>query len=583
MADKKTPKQRELTPEELQALEALEAGGAADEATPDEATSATSQRALTDDELIALEEQARKAPAAPPKDPGFWRTLGRGMLQGFFKQGADEAAGALASTRSDVIGHGYRMPDGTVRDLNSRGDVYRAVRDTERDIEAGAREFRPKTAFVANMAGDIASDAVLGALGVPVGSTPYQVASGALSGFLGNDADLSTEDTSGRDVASALGSAALGGAAGYVLPKVGNQIARAFPGAMARLRQGLESSALDKARKVLTNGADQLSNRNPVADSAVREALDSGAIPIWGTTEGAFRRLEDLAEVRGQQYASIVERLERAGVPGPNARALADELLTRARSLDLTEMNPAIPNEYRTVVGNILDKAEIAEQRGLAPTGRLGLTQAEDIKRSLQAMAKYGRREDTPLNEARKEIASIVRQANEDAVDAAGSRAAAESEVAQLAGDFVPVKQRLSRTLEARSAAERGAAKAAQRVGGASGVSLMDVANATQATGQQGLPAMALAGASRIWRERGPSTLANIYDVGAEAAGNLSRASFANPDRTRELARVFMGPFGRQFAASTAAEEAVSPTEDRNAAVQRAIADYLRRRGQAGE
>jgi hypothetical protein len=568
MAETKT---RELTDGELAALEQAAMGEENVPVAP--AEPAAAPRALSDVEIAELERVALAAPPAPAADPGLAKTLGRGLLQGFFKQGADEAVGGIASAAADAgPGARYRMPDGTTRPVESSGALYRAARDGEREVERGAREHRPKTAFVANLVGDLASDAALSALGVPVASTPFQVASGALSGLLGNDAELSTDAVAPDAATSAAASTALGAGAGYVLPKVGTQVGRALPGVMARLRQGLEGSALDKARKVLTSGADQLSNRQPVANEAVREALDSGAIPIWGTTEGAFKRLEDLAETRGASYAGIVGALEKAGVPGPNSRALADQLLARAKTLDLTETNKAIPSEYRNVTNTMLDMGELAEQRGIAQTGRLNLKQAEDIKRSLQKQVKYGRREDTPLNEARAEIASMVRQANEDTIEAAGERAPAGSEVARLAEEFVPVKRQLSRTLEARNAAERGAAKAAQRVGGASGITPFDVANAATATGTQGLPAMMLAGAGRIWRERGPSTLANLYDVGAEAAGNLSRAAYANPETTQALSRAVFGAGGRQANSSDTME----------ALQQRALADYLMRRRAGG-
>lgn len=571
---------------------------------------ATSAPAAPVEVPTAPQTPQEPALTAPPPDPGFLRTVGSGLLHGFFKSGSDEAAGAIAAAGTNLMpGARYRQPDGTTRKLESSGDLYRAVRDTERQIDAGGREHRPVVSFLSNMAGDIASDAALGALGVPVASTGYQAASGALSGLLGSDAELTGQ---GGGAMSALGSTALGGALGALAPKVGAAVAQSLPGGMARFRAWLEEQAIDKARKVLTNGADQLSTRRPVADSAVREALDSGAIDVWGTTKGAFQALEELAETRGANYGGIIDRLQEAGVQGPRTEGIASELLAASLdSADNSGANKAVANafsaeadnvrsvappnfsllgEYTTPPVNLSAPAPATRytardargrwipmakrlevipdapppasfEREFIPYGnpvagppqpRLELEQAERIKRVLQNEAKYGRIDETPLNEAKRDIASVYRRHIEDAVEEAGMAAPRGSDVAELAEEFRPVKQQLGNTLEARDAAMRGAARAAQRVGGASGVSLFDLANATQATGVTGWPSMALAGASRIWRERGPSTLANMYDVGAEAAGNFGHWAAANPELAEAGATLGAGAIGRQITSGLA-------------------------------
>lgn len=538
---------------------------------------------------------APPAPAPPPADPGFLRTVGRELLQGFFKQGADEAAGAIAAAGTDVLpGARYRMPDGTMRPLKDSGDVYRAVRDTERDIEAGAREHRPWASGIANVLGDVASDAALSAFGIPVASSGYQAASGALSGLLGNEAELTGDAALPSGVKSAIGSAAVGGALGYAAPKVGAAVARHAPGAAARFRQWLEEKAIDKARRVLTNGVD-LNVKQPLPDSAVREALDSEAIDVWGTTKGAFQKLEQLAEERGANYGGIVDQLHAAGVQGPRVENVSRELLAAsldneknsgankavarafeaeadnvravappgfnllgeypAQPVNLSAPAPATAYTTRDARGRFIPMAQrlavIPDAPPPAPVERilteyptpiggpahprLELNQAERIKRTLQREAKYGRIEDTPINEAKQEIASVYRKNIEDVIEEAGAAAPPGSDIAELASEFLPVKRQLSDTIAARDVAMRGAARAAQR-SGASGISLFDLANATQAAGTGGLPAMALAGASRIWRERGPSTLANMYDVGAEAAGNFSQWAAANPGRVTDVA-----------------------------------------------
>ena len=99
-----------------------------------------------------------------PKDPGFLRAVGSELLSGYFKGGSDEAMGAVTGAAVDP-GVGWKQPDGSVRYLKTEGDVYRAGRDTERAVLAGAEAHRPKTSFLSRMAGDVASDATLALLG----------------------------------------------------------------------------------------------------------------------------------------------------------------------------------------------------------------------------------------------------------------------------------------------------------------------------------------------------------------------------------------------------------------------------------
>lgn len=267
----------------------------------------------------------------PPPDPGFFSTVGRQFLQGFTKMGADEATGAVSYLHDTGPGTRYRMPDGTLRPAENSGDLYRAVRDSEREVNRGASEHYPWTSFASSMAGDIASDALLNYFGVPVASTPYQVASGALSGLMGSDAELTPSKTTGRDVLSAGASTGLGAGLGYVVPKVGAAVSKHLtPAIAARMRQWLEESAIKQGRRVLLNGADALAGNKELPDEVVREALSSKAIEPFGTTQKAYQNLETLADVRGENYGNILKRLQEAGVEGPNVEALASKFESEA-------------------------------------------------------------------------------------------------------------------------------------------------------------------------------------------------------------------------------------------------------------
>jgi hypothetical protein len=377
----------------------------------------------------------------------------------------------------------------------------------------------------------------------------------------------------------------------------------------------------------------------------------------WGTTKGAFQRLETAAEWQGMTYADILERLEKQGVPGPRAQELATKFsheaadraansganksVAKAFASEADNVRAVAPRDFvllgesppaavqtpatpsappvgapskvplvrDPMNGRYLPRALqpqtappplVPDAIPAAPPAQptvpvmyrkpvlgpqspnLGLGQAERIKRALQADARYGRIEDTPVNEAKKEIASTYRQAIEDTIQQAGENAPPRSEVAQMAEEFVPVKRRLALTIAARDAAERGAARAAQRVGGAAGVNAFDVANAAQASGTTGLPAMALAAAGRVWKERGPSTLASAYNTGANEAGSLARYLQTVP--TRGVVGANIGTTAARGPASEAFQEWLASKtyrteEERVAEAQRALAEALRKQG----
>jgi hypothetical protein len=102
-----------------------------------------------------------------------------------------------------------------MRALSTEGDVYRAGRDTERDILERGREHYPKTSIASQAIGDVASDAVLRFLGVPgVGTMPYNVGMGALTGLLSSDAELTPDKATETSVAQNLAGAGLGAYAG---------------------------------------------------------------------------------------------------------------------------------------------------------------------------------------------------------------------------------------------------------------------------------------------------------------------------------------------------------------------------------
>lgn len=263
---------------------------------------------------------------------------------------------------------------------------------------------------------------------------------------------------SGKDgeIGKYLGDAAVGGALAAGTAGVLQGGSELAPPAARALRD----FSIDQGRRFLLSGADQLSKRAPVPAAAVEEALASGAIRPFGQVEGARERLSVLVAEQDALRRSIIDELAARGVRGPKASAVADDLIARAKALRPNTMDPALPRELETQAAELMTKV------GNSPRRTLALPQAEQLKSSLQDKAKYGAVEETTLNEIRRDVASVLRQANEDAIDAAVARAPAGSDTARFGAQFVPVKQREGRLIEALKAAERGTARASQRQSG---------------------------------------------------------------------------------------------------------------------
>lgn len=524
-------------------------------------------------ELLELEAEEAKAKAGrpgiqpTPAPVGQGRTAVLGFAQGGTGGFADELGGLMGKFLPRALG-GFAprtklgpavqpAPDDTpevrasklqlLQREAARPTDYQLVRDAMRTEAAQAARENPKT---------FAGSAILGGLAttplVPGGaaaSLPRALATGAGLGAVGalgsSQADLTrgeygqaAQDVSGvtgmrhaaQDVSQGnLGRAVLdvGGAGalgGLVTAGGGYAAGQALPTALRATRTGLENLATSAGRKALLPGAtDSLSRRAPLPPEVVHEAIRSGGIVPFGTTKGNLSRLTGAVETQGDVYGSIVDELAARGIQGPNARSLADQLLARARDAELNSLNPKIAAAYRTAAERVLDASERAEQAGIATTGRTGLRQSENLKRSAQDMARYGEVSETPVNEANRNIASDIRQANEDAIAQQAAHAGGETQ--DVAEGFVPVKQRLGRLLEAEAAAQRGAAKASHKslfpeLASAFGPEAVLAGGASM--GGHAAAALPAAVALHLLRSRGPSTAASAAYWGSRAAKGLA-------------------------------------------------------------
>ena len=426
---------------------------------------------------------------------------------------------------------GLDVPEQPASQIGSFLEEYRRIRD-ERDIRGDVGSAHNKWAGRAGTGVGIAATALVPVANALKGPQSLGRSAGiaALLGGLQGTGDSRADLTRGEVGQQALDTG-VGAAFGAVGGVLGHGMSKAAPYAFAKLRDYLTKGSMNAGRRALLGGADSLSGRIPVSDEAVKEAIDQGAIRLGGSTQGTSRRLDAARETVGDAYGSVLDALEAAGVRGPNAGQVAQQLRARGAEIAPTTIQPNVPRAFTTAADRVAAKGVV----GVGDeAGTLGLRQAESIKRSAQDLANYARlaKQDKPLNLAQKEVASIIRRANEDAVEQAGQRMGGE--VGELAESFVPLKTQLGRLIEASDAAERGAAAAGRR----SGSSLTGTVLAAGRTGNA-ITDDALSRLLTLYRGRLPSTSAVLQSNAAKGAGALSRSS---------LERYLLGPSSAQGA-----------------------------------
>ena len=421
--------------------------------------------------------------------------------------GWDEFASAKAAPRTgmgDVQSSPGNM-DANRRDVgNVPAGLLTGDPETDRQIAqnlASQGQRKTLTKGDALRAGAIGLSAVMPFTGLS------PVAMGAAGGALygggaskgGTPGEVATDAAAGGAVGAAL-PLAMQAAGKYVVPPVA---------------KWLDEHAIRYGRNAISGVMNSLARRKPLDEEAVRQAFKVGAIQPGSTVEGIANRLQDAADPLSQRYANILTELESKGVQGPKARELALSMLHDANAATVNSaMGGAGGGPY---AAGLRDAGEsIAMRPQLGANGRLGLMQAEEMKRGLQAQAaaEYVKEGSTSLGgAARKETAGRMREAIEDAVrDQSGL-------APEAAASFEPVKSELHRTLQALGAAREGAARYARRtpfglheaMGMASGIA---TGNPVEAAGAAGL--------MHALKDRGASTAAWLANQGSETLGGLA-------------------------------------------------------------
>lgn len=434
--------------------------------------------------------------AGPPKAEGrtpaagkWVQKIGEGMVPGYNRL---VALGDAAMSTGGTFGERYQ---GSLRALQGQSNETRRQAPWTSGLVQGVAGAPTALMFpAATAAPGLAGRAAASALSAaPVGAV-----------YAAGDApaDAGAGEQLARTGMGALGAGLIGGA----VPVAG--------AAAAPVARKLQSVALEQGRKALSGIGTPLAARRPIPEAAVREALESGAIKPFGTVGGTASRLEASAERIGAEYGAILSELERQGVTGPNAVTLAQTIAQRSADAAKSSLGSVRPKMLSDAA------AELPTKVSPVPfaSKRLGLSQAEEIKRGLQQEARreYDKisRQYTTSGETKKELASIVREAIEDSVRDQASKAPA------AAASFEPVKARLANTLEALKHAEEGAARAARR----KPISLTSTIAGSAAGAATGSPTLGLLSAMGhgVADARLASTLASGANAGAKALGGTA-------------------------------------------------------------
>lgn len=433
------------------------------------------------------------APPAAPDGPGVGEAMARGAGQGATLGFGDEASAAVEAGLQKVLpealgGIDYGKPFGT---------LYRENRDVNRRENTAARKEHPWAYGAGEMVGATPAAIATGGKGAAslLRNALQGAAFGAAAGVGGSEEAPGSAGITG---------AALGGAIGAGVPLVGRSV-------LLPLIQKLRDVGTNAGRRVLTRVSSSLSNRKGLSDEAVAAAREVGAFGPLKDTKYAKEVLEGAREAAGDFYAQVVAELEQKGVAGPKARELAARLAQEARDISANTLGSPRPGVFSGVADELMSK----------PTdsyGRLGLTQAESMKRELQHLARseYDKLKamQTPRGEAQEAVASRVREAIEASVDSQKALAP------EAAAAFEPVKQKLGLLIQASNAARAGANRAQKNAA----ISLPDIVAGAGVHGP-------LAGLGmHVARTRGPSTVA----WAAPGVADLLRA-IADPATDKRL------------------------------------------------
>lgn len=500
----------------------------------------TGEQTGTESVAMSPEEQAATEQLETREAPGAAATFGNQWANTVSLHGAPRLGALYQSVAT-------RGTPGMSSDFRER--YMEALRRNQEDLERGATEHSTANKFgigagilnqLALTRGGAAPDSLGAALDTAVkGGIIYGGVGGLVSG---KGADTLNPKQAALDTGTGM---IAGGATAIPLAITGYGVSK-VPEVARYIGGKLQDWGINAGRRFLQSGRGTMTAKVPLSDEAVSEAVNSGALKFGSGIERTYERLSDVAEERGQLYGQVVQKLKDVGFKGPEAEELAakwrmEGAIAKANS----SAESQVPRLYAKQAANISTQTPAGQQvQALSGSGqftpeqaraivarnpamtsddwRLGLTQAENIKRSLQQKGLYEKLLPTDAQGAKMDMASDMRQAVEDAISEQAPNATPEMQ--RVAEAFVPVKRSLGPILEAQRAALEGKTRMANR----SGIGLRDtiLAGGELAAGKP-FKAMATLGVTKALRERGPSMAAVTGIKGGQALDDASRSTVA--------------------------------------------------------
>ncbi len=356
-------------------------------------------------ELLELEEEEAGSAAPPPRaptpggsSPGVLDTLLHKGTEGFFKGFSDELVGEMSPAMLAAKGQGATLRAPSGRDVSRDAEVQQAGRDIERQEQHRAADAHPWLSTGAQIAGDLASDAALRALGVPgVGSPAYQVATGALSG-----AGYSEAETPGgvaKDAAVGGGLAGVGyGLGKYVVGPVVSRIGRALPDFAAR-------------RAVKATGAIQTDIKGKTEDRLKeigRQLLEAPAgadgkpvITAGVGRQKVLQRAEEGADLAGPLIGDTLKRADQVAKEAGSGSFDWQPVLGRLRTEVYDKLSETGRRTANQALEFAMDIAEAAKKAG-------GYADANTIKSDIQGSINWANEAPKLPQQVAKRIQGIL-------------------------------------------------------------------------------------------------------------------------------------------------------------------------------
>lgn len=246
------------------------------------------------------------------------------------------------------------------------------------------------------------------------------------------------------------------------------------PAVVEAAKQGARATAVGLGRHLL-QGHGGLSLQRPLTDAEVLAALREKAILPFASIKSGAERLAKVRSRLGRQEQGVLEAMEKKGITGPRAGDVATEFMGEGERLGAQTVGSPRPGYYIGAAEELVPGIGQARAYGatpeqirllrpgkpVGPENRLGLVQAEEMKREAQNIAAKefdrisGQR--SVLGETKIDMARRLRENVEREIAAQAEKAPEE------AARFVPLKRHLGNIMGASDAAEVAAARAARR------------------------------------------------------------------------------------------------------------------------